>query len=189
MMRIAEGWASRGYIVALPDYYFRQQPGVIERTDAGRELAMARWAKLDVDRTIADTEHLKRRLLELPACNRAILSLGYCAGGELSFLTATRLSLDAIATFHATHIDRHLDEADPKARMTLHYGDNDSLVPTDQVDAIRARFAGNPRVDVHLHPGAEHGFSLENGPHYQEAAAKASDRRAEQVFREFLTAA
>ena len=180
---IAGRWADRGYVVAVPDYFFRVAPGVLDRSDAGRKAAMARWKSLDVDRTINDMAALKQSLLANPSCNGALASIGFCAGGELAFLAATRLGAKAVATFHATYIDRHLDEAEKIAgSVTLHYGGNDPLVPMEQVDAIRKKLATDSRVDIHVYDGAGHGFSFPTQPSYHEVAATESDRRAQQVL-------
>jgi len=180
---IADRWATRGYLVSVPDYYFRVKTGLLDRSNEGRKQAMERWKALDVNRTMTDMENLKSYLLGLPACNGKLLALGFCAGGELAFLAATRLGTDAVATFHATHIDRHLDESGKlKGRLTLHYGAKDPLVPIAQVDEIRVKLAGNNNVDIHVYDGAEHGFSFERRASYHELAATLSDRRAQEVF-------
>lgn len=180
---IADRWADRGYLVAVPDYFFRTAPGVLDRSEAGRKAAMARWKAMDAGRVIADIAALKDALLSRPNCNGQFAALGFCAGGELAYLAATRLGAGAVATFHATHIDRHLDEAThATGRLTLHYGGNDPLVPMEQVNAIRTRFAADPRVDVHVYDGAGHGFSFPKQPSYHEVAAVESDRRAQQVL-------
>lgn len=180
---IADRWADRGFLVAVPDYFFRSAPGVLDRSESGRKAAMARWKSLDVDRVMIDMASLKDDLLSRPSSNGVLASLGFCAGGELAFLAATRLGAKAVATFHATHIDRHLDEAGRiSGLVTLHYGGNDPLVPMEQVEAITKRLASDSRVDVHVYAGAGHGFSFSTQPSYHEAAATGSDRRAQQVL-------
>ncbi len=187
---IAARWADRGYLVAVPDYFFRTAPGVLDRSENGRKLAMERWKKLDVDRTIEDMRSLKSDLLSRPSCSGMLASLGFCAGGELAFLAATRLGAKAVATFHATHIDRHLNEAGRiDGCVTLHYGGNDPLVPLEQVDAIRARLSSDSRVDIHVYPGAAHGFSFRGQPSFHEIAATESDCRAEEVIGDLKRAA
>ena len=184
---IADRWAGRGYLVAVPDYFFRTAPGVLDRSEAGRKAAMARWKSLDVDRVMTDMAALKDHLLSMPFCNGHLAALGFCAGGELAFLAATRLGAKAVATFHATHIDRHLGEADKIAgHVTLHYGGNDPLVPMDQVEAIRKRLGSGSRADIHVYDGAGHGFSFSTQPSYHEVAATESDRRAQQVLGQLM---
>jgi carboxymethylenebutenolidase len=180
---IADRWAERDYLVAVPDYFFRTAPGVLERTESGRKLAMERWKAMDADRVIEDMQYLKADLLSRPVCNGSLAALGFCAGGELAFLAATRLNASAVATFHATHVDRHLDEADKiGGYVSLHYGGDDPLVPMSQVEAIRASLASDPRVDIHVYPGAAHGFSFRGQPSFHELAATESDRRAQEVL-------
>lgn len=187
---IADRWADRGYLVAVPDYYFRNVPGVLDRSENGRKLAMERWKALNVDRALSDMRDLVDYLLALPSCNGKLASLGFCAGGELAFLAGTRLGAKAVATFHATHIDRHLNEAENIAgHITMHFGGSDPLVPIETVNAIKAKLAFDPRVDVHIYAGAAHGFSFLSQPSYHQVAAMASDRRAQEVLEELKNAA
>jgi carboxymethylenebutenolidase len=177
---LADRWAARGYTVAAPDYFARVDPGVIDRSAEGRERAFARWNKLDVDRAVSDMMVLRDHLFPEPAGK--VGTLGYCAGGEIAFLCGTRLGIGAVATFHGTRIDRHLDEAGGISAATLHFGGNDSLVPMQTVDVIRRVFDGNRSVDIHVYPGAEHGFSFEGRPSYDQVAARESDRCAQALF-------
>lgn len=180
---IADRWAARGYLVAVPDYFFRTAPGVLDRSETGRKLAMERWKQMDADRVIEDMQSLVADLLRRPSCNGLLAALGYCAGGELAFLASTRLGAQAVATFHATHVDRHLDEAAKiTGALSLHYGGNDSLVPISQVDAIREGLSSVPGVDINVYPGAGHGFSFPGQPSFHGIAATESDRRAQEVL-------
>lgn len=188
--KIADRWANRGYLVAVPDYFFRVLPGVLDRSESGRKQAMDRWKQLDVAKTIEDMGALKATLLSNQHCNGKLGSLGYCAGGELAFLAATRLGAEAVAGFHATRIDRHLSEAGRIAgRLTLHFGGNDNLVPMSQVDAIRTAVGSNPKVDIAVYDGAGHGFSFHGQPSYHEEAEGRSDERAQAVLGTLRTAA
>ena len=189
MIHIAARWAERGYMVVVPDYFFRIHPGALDRSEAGRKAAHARWHNLNAEQAVADMVALKEYLLASPFCNDTILSLGYCAGGELAFLATLQLGVEAIATFHGTYIERHLADAGKvKAHMTLHYGAEDHFTPLNQIERIRSAFADNPRVDIHVHEGAEHGFSLEGRPYYHGIAASRADRQAQEVFRRFQVA-
>jgi carboxymethylenebutenolidase len=180
MRGIAEQWAERGFLVAVPDYFFRVVPGPLARSEESRKQAFARWEKLDVDRAVQDIRPLVSRLLGSKACNGRLGALGYCAGGELAFLAATRLGAQAVAAFHGTRIHRHLDEADrvPGA-LSLHFGGNDPLVPLEEVKLIEDRFRGDPRVDIAVYDGAGHGFSFPGRPSYHQLAATQSAEKAQ----------
>ena len=187
---IADRWADRGYLVAVPDYFFRTAPGVLDRSEGGRKLAMERWKALDVDRTISDMWSLKSYLLSRPCCNSEFAALGFCAGGELAFLAATRLgarrwrrSTPRMSTVISSEAGR------VAGRITMHFGGNDPLVPLDKVDAVKSAFASNPRVDVAVYPGAAHGFSFAGQPSYHQVAASSSDQRAQEVLGELRRAA
>lgn len=183
MTALADQWAAEGYLVAVPDYFFRVAPGVLDRSEEGRRRGFARWEKLDVDRVIEDMRPLLARLRASPACNGRIGAIGFCAGGEFAFLAATRLGVEAAVAFHGTRIHTHLAEAD-KARghLSLHYGGSDPLVPMSEVAQVQAAFAGNPDADIHVYEGAQHGFSFVGRPSYHEAAATASRTRAAEVL-------
>ena len=180
---IADRWAAAGYMVAVPDYYFRVAPGVLDRSEDGRKKGFARWEKLDVDRTMEDMRALWQRLRNDPACNGSVGAIGFCAGGELAFLAATRLDADAALAFHGTRIHKHLGEA-VRARgpISLHYGGSDPLVPPAEVAQIQQALSNYPQVDIHVYEGAAHGFSFAGRPSYHEAAATRSQARAAELL-------
>jgi carboxymethylenebutenolidase len=185
IMTIADRWSDRGFVVAVPDYFFRDNanPGVLDRSEEGRRKAFERWNALDVDSAIEDMASVADHLKSNEACNGKIGALGYCAGGELAFLSATRLGAVAVATFHGTRIDVHLDEAHRiTGQMTMHFGACDPLIPMERVEMIRAKFANNPDIGVYVYPGAAHGFSFA-GYSYHEVAAVESDRHAQSVMK------
>jgi carboxymethylenebutenolidase len=101
----------------------------------------------------------------------------------LPFLAGTRLGADVVAGFHATHIHKHLDEvAKARGAISLHYGGADPLVPIAQVTAVKSALAANPRAEVEVYEGAQHGFSFKGRPSYHELAATRSSARARQLI-------
>jgi carboxymethylenebutenolidase len=186
MRGLAGEWAQRGFLVAVPDYFFRVAPGALPRSEEGRKQAFARWEKLDVDRAVEDLRPLAARLLASQGGGR-LGAVGYCAGGELAYLAATRLGAEAIAAFHGTRIHRHLDEADRlSGTASLHYGASDPLVPLDEVKQIQDRFRGNARVEIRVYEGAAHGFSFRGRPSYHEIAATQSADQAQAALARLL---
>ena len=180
---IADEWAAQGYLVAVPDYFFRISPGPLDRSEEGRKRAFARWEKLDVDQALTDMEPLVARLRSSGACNGRLGAIGFCAGGELAFLAATRLGAEATAAFHPTRIDRHLDEAGKlRGSLILHYGEADPLVPMSEVARVQEAFKGDERAEICVYPGAAHGFSFKGNPSYHELAATRSRAHAEKIL-------
>ena len=183
MTALADEWAEAGFLVAVPDYFFRVTPGPLDRSEEGRKKAFARHAQLDVDRAIEDLRPLAERLSNPASSSGGWGALGYCAGGELAVLASTRLGAAAIAGFHATHVHKHLGEVSNAAgAISLHYGDADPLVPMEQVEQVKAALAADTRADVAVYAGAQHGFSFKGRPSYHEVAATRSAARARELM-------
>ena len=141
---VADSWADRGYLVAAPDYFHRGGAGVIDRSAPGRARAIARWEGLEVEAAVADAASLVDQASNVASWTGALGAVGYCAGGELAYLAGTRLGAQAVATFHGTHIERHLSEGDRLVRAALHFGAEDELVPEPTVDEIRDGLGPTP---------------------------------------------
>ena len=183
IVTIADRWASEGYRVAAPDWFFRVKPGTLDRSEGGRAEAMARWKQIDVSKVIDDVRPLALQLSEEPDANAKLGVIGFCAGGEMAFLSATRLGADVVAAFHGTRIQNHLGELDKaKGRISLHFGDRDFLVPMADVEKIQEAMNDRKGAEVYVYEGAEHGFSFEGRPSYQEAAATQSRAHAAKLM-------
>jgi carboxymethylenebutenolidase len=179
MQSVIESYASEGYLVAAPDYFFRTTPGPISVLEA----AQARMAKHDIDRGVLDMEDAITQLRQHEACNGKIVVLGFCFGGLFAYLAGTRLNVDAVGAYHATRIHNYLNESDNLCvPASLHYGDADSVVPMDQVKPIQAKMENHQHCNVVLHPGGEHSFSLPNKPGYDEAIAHSAKQTVLDIF-------
>ena len=63
-----------------------------------------------------------------------------------------------------------------KCPVSFHFGDEDPVVPMDEVEAIKQAYAGHANAEIVVHPGASHNFSMPYKPGYQaEAATKSRD--------------
>jgi carboxymethylenebutenolidase len=183
MRRAVDRYASRGYVVIAPDPFWRVQPGTLARTDEGRAHAVARAKQVDVHQELDDLRVTLVTLRAHPECNGNVAVLGFCFGGRYAFLAAAQLDVQAAAGFHPTQIGASLDEApDVKVPLSLHYGEIDPVTPPEEIAATRAALAGKPGIEIVVHPGATHNFSLEGVPGYHEEAARNSDARAFALF-------
>ncbi len=100
--------------------------------------------------------------------------VGFCLGGTIAFLAATRLERIAAASgFYGGGIHRFADEK-PQCPVQLHYGSEDTGIPMSNVDIVRAR---RPDCDIYVYEGAGHGFNCDQRPGFHpEASRKAWDR-------------
>jgi len=180
MKELADAWAKDGFLVSVPDIFWRVMPG----PTADMEKAFERYAAFDREQGMRDIEDLIGDLKARPRCNGKVAVLGFCFGGLYAHLSAARLGIDAAGSYHGTKIGEHLDEA---AKVTcpvsFHFGDQDPVVPMDEVEAIRAAYAGNPKAEIVVHEGATHNFSMPHKEGYHQAAAAASREAVLRCFR------
>ncbi|MES1155808.1 MAG: dienelactone hydrolase family protein [Pseudorhodoplanes sp.] len=89
--------------------------------------------------------------------------IGFCMGGSIAYLCATRLNdLKASVCFYGGQIAKFADEK-PKCPVQMHFGEKDAGIPLTDVEAIRKK---RPEADVHVYPGAQHGFHCDERASY-----------------------
>jgi carboxymethylenebutenolidase len=73
--------------------------------------------------------------------------VGYCWGGTVALLAATRLGLPAVSYYGARNVN-FLAET-PRAPLMLHFGENDSSIPAEAIAKQRAAW---PQAEIHTYP-------------------------------------
>ena len=180
MIQLSDGWASDGFIVSVPDIFWRVLPGPTVDHAVGRD----RMGKFDVEQGMKDIEDVIADLKNRPECNGKVGMLGFCFGGRYVHLSAARLGIDAGAAFHGTAIGKNLEETNKiTCPMSLHFGGNDPVVPMEEVNAIKAAYAGKTNVDIVVYEGAGHSFSMPSNQGFDADVAKASRDAALALFR------
>lgn len=120
----------------------------------------------------------------IPTSRTAIT--GFCMGGTVTFVAATRYELGAAVTFYGGGVAQgrfgfaSCIELAPSLRTPWLglYGDRDAGIPVDDVEALRAAVAasGVP-AEIVRYPEAEHGFHCDERPSYHPTAAADAWRR------------
>lgn len=165
---VVDDYARRGWLAAAPLLFDAVAPGTELGYDEagiarGRELVAA----LGFDRALALVADCARWLR--PGGRAGVV--GYCWGGTVALLAATRLGLPAVS-YYGGRSQPFLHER-PQAPLMLHYGRRDPLIPPEHVAAQRAAFAG---AEIHEYE-AGHGFNCEaRADHDPAAAALALER-------------
>ena len=96
--------------------------------------------------------------------------IGFCLGGSVAYAAATRLSgLSAAIGYYGGAIVRFADYK-PKVLIQLHFGEKDAGIPLGStcVETIRAK---RPDVEIHIYPGAQHGFHCDERASYDKTSA------------------
>jgi carboxymethylenebutenolidase len=185
MRKLADQFAGLGYLVAVPDLFWRQEPNVrliddpARPTKAEHEKSLALNAGFDDETGILDLMAAMSWLRSSPSCSGKVGALGYCLGGRMAYLTATRSDADCNVGYYGVNIEHYLDEASHiRAPLLLHIAERDVLCPPERQDSIRAALAQVPRAIVQVYPGAGHAFALRGGQNFAAEAAELADRRS-----------
>ena len=176
---VAEQYALDGFVVLAPDVFWRQQRRVelgYEGADRQRGIELAggmKGAEVGLD-MVASVAALRAR----PEVNGGkVGAIGYCMGGRLAFLAAATAGVDAAVAYYGGGIHDQLDKAASiKCPVQFHYAERDDHIPPAAVDKVRTAMHGKA-VEVHVYPGAMHGFNCwARGSYHAGSAALAHGR-------------
>jgi carboxymethylenebutenolidase len=174
---LAAQYAKAGYVAVAPAFFDRLEPDVeLGYTPEGTARGRALVDRLGMDAPLRDIRAAQRQVGgDLPTG-----VVGYCWGGTVATLAATRLGLPAVG-YYGGRTAQFLHER-PQAPLMLHFGERDALIPTDTVKAISVAF---PEVACHLYP-AGHGFNRHGHPDWHEDSARTALERTLAFFVQHL---
>lgn len=190
MRDIADGLASRGFFALVPDLFWRLQPGVqlTDKTEAECQQAFGLLQRFDIDKGVRDIQAAITQLRTMPGVTGKVGALGYCLGGQLAYLAATRTDADASVGYYGIHIQNLLDEAKHITHpLMLHIAEADEFTPPNAQARIVAGLKDNPQVTLHLYPHMDHAFARIGGAHYDKAMADHANIRSATFFRQHLS--
>lgn len=179
--------AEAGYLAIAPDLFWRIEPGISLDPDIAPEMqrALALMGQFDQDQGVRDIEAAIR--FARSAGTTKVGAVGYCLGGRLAFMTATRTDIDVSVGYYAVGIDGLLGEKHAIAKpLLLHIAGDDGFVDKETQAAMHAGLDDHPKVTLHDYPGEDHGFATEFGQRRSDAAATLADQRTAAFFAEHL---
>jgi carboxymethylenebutenolidase len=187
MREVADYYAEEGYVVLAPDLFWRMQPRVELGYDgADLEKAFSFYQRFDIERAMQDIAVALACVRSRPECTGKVGAIGFCLGGKLAYLTATRTDVDAAIGYYGVGIETALDEAaNIHCPIALHFAELDKFVPADARSAISAGLAGK-NIHIYTYPGADHGFNCGERPSFDKAAALMAHSRSIALFREAI---
>jgi carboxymethylenebutenolidase len=150
--------------------------------DKAREL----FAKLDQAKTREDFVAAANFLKTRPDCTGRLGVVGFCYGGGIANMLATRLpDLAAAVPFYGNQPTAE-DAAKIKAPLLIHYAENDERINAGWPAYEAALKAHNVTYTMYKYPGTQHGFNNDTTPRYDEAAAKLAWQRTLEFFNKNL---
>ena len=178
MRSIADDLALKGYLALVPDLFWRQEPNLqlSDKTDWDRALEL--YQGFDENAGIRDATAALAQLRTLPGCSGKAGSIGFCLGGKLAYLMATRSDADCSVAYYGVGIEAALDEAtNIKKPLLLHVAEDDDFVPPEAQAQVADALAANRWVNRYSYAGVGHAFARPGGTHYDIAAASLAEQR------------
>ncbi len=168
---ICDRLAADGYVAIAPAIFDR-----IERdfqsgySPAEVEVARGFIPRLDLDACLTDIDAARAQVADAGK----VAVVGFCLGGSLAWLAATRLEgIAAASSFYGGMVQKFAGEV-PRCPVQLHYGADDAGIPASNYSDVHRQ---HPEAEFHVYENAGHGFNCDHRASYQpEAAALAWGR-------------
>ncbi len=165
---VADGYAKDGFLVVAPALFDRFERGV-ELSYVGEDAKRAGefWKKLNPDTALLDVAAAYEVAKE---SGKGIGVIGFCFGGLMSWLTATRgetlkMQPSCCVGYYPGGIGKYAKE-EPSCPVMLHIGSADTHIGSDQIEAVRA---AHPEVELFIYDGPGHAFNRDPDPNAYDA--------------------
>jgi carboxymethylenebutenolidase len=169
--RITDGFARDGFLAIAPALFDRIEPGI--------ELG---YSPQDIERglQLKSKSATENALQDIEAARTAVANagsvgvIGYCWGGVLAWLSATRLQgFSAAVSYYGGGIGSVAEEQ-PNCPVLMHFGERDHAIPLADVNKVRA--AHQQGVEIHVYPSG-HGFNCDERESYDPDSARVARER------------
>jgi carboxymethylenebutenolidase len=178
--KVCDGFAADGYVALAPALFDRVEPRYAtgytqDDVERGRNVRQKVGWDLMVMDTRAAVDELKKTGLKLGV-------VGYCMGGSMAWLAATRIpGVSAAVGYYGGAVAEFAHEQ-PRCPVLLHFGETDASIPREHWDTIRE---AQPTIPMHIYP-AGHGFNCDARASYHEPSARLARERTLEFLRRHI---
>jgi carboxymethylenebutenolidase len=178
IQHVADGYAEDGYYVVAPGIFDRDTPHMeLGYDEAGLAAGRAARQKIGIDAMLLDIDAARAAA----ASAGRVGIVGYCLGGSLAWLAATRLpGFAAASCFYGGMIAAHAAEK-PLCPVQMHFGTKDRSISAADVETVRKSVPAG-LVEIFTYP-AGHAFNRDVGDSYDPQSAKLATERTLKLFR------
>jgi carboxymethylenebutenolidase len=170
---VADGYAKDGFLAVAPALFDRVEKNV-ELTYEGDDAQKARQLLQKLDRLTSLIDVDSALSYTRRESGKKTGVIGYCFGGLLAWLSATRLHPDVAVGYYAGGIGNFAEET-PGTPVQLHFGKLDTHIPAEQVEKVAE---AHPEVEIHWYENAGHGFNCDMRSAWNPEAAALARQRA-----------
>lgn len=169
---VADEFAKAGYRTIAPALFDRIESG-IEYSFEQAPLARETLAKTDQEKVLEDIE-ASIHFLNQP---QGVAVLGFCWGGLLSFLSASRFNTICNIAYYGGRTQNYLSQL-PRSPIQFHFGDQDTHISLVQVEDIEAAMVNSDtEAEFHIYP-CGHGFDNHTRASYHEPSSSLARQRS-----------
>jgi carboxymethylenebutenolidase len=179
---VADSYAKQGYLAVAPALFDRIEPDLqLGYDEAGMKKAFALYPKLNPDDSLKDIAAAFKYAKESSGKGAGVL--GFCYGGLMSWLSATRGNDEAIepsctVCYYPGGVGKVAAE-EPSCPVMIHFGGADDHIGKDQIDAVRnAHGKHEGEVEIFVYDGVGHAFANPDRPSWNADAAKLARERS-----------
>lgn len=170
-------WAALGFEVLAPSMFDRQEKGfTAEHDPAGFENGVKYAMANGPENAMGDLQ----ACIDFLAPRGPVFMVGYCYGGTMSWLAASRCKgLSAASSYYGSQV-AGMAKFDLSCPVIVHLGRKDGHIPADAVKT--AVEAAHPEVAVHIYEASGHGFNNDGRPESDLADATLARARTLALF-------
>lgn len=188
IVKKCEDWAAQGYLAVAPDLFWRFAPGSELDPDVEAEFKQAidNMMRYSADDGVKDIEACVKYIRAELGVEK-VGAVGFCLGGRLAYMAATRTDADASVGYYGVMIDQILEESHAIARpLLLHIPTADHFVGPEAQAAMHKALDHHPRVTLYDYEGLDHGFAATSGTRRNEEGAQLADARTQDFLAKAL---
>lgn len=177
---VADQYASDGFVALAPDLFWRMKPRVdLGYDEAGTKEAFGYRRGIDLDLADRDIASAVDVLTGMKEVEGGVGAVGYCMGGMLAYRAAAKAGIGCAVCYYGGGIAQMLDLASSiDVPMSMHFGERDTHITKDQVDAIEGVFGSRGNVRIDRYRDADHGFNCWARPSYHQRSAALAHGRS-----------
>ncbi|MBW4046431.1 MAG: dienelactone hydrolase family protein [Proteobacteria bacterium] len=174
---VADKYAQAGYTAIAPAVFDPIEKGVeLGYDQAGMQKGLELVGALGFDRAVASVDAAAKAI----ASAGKVGVVGYCWGGSVTYLSATRLGLPAVSYYGGRNAQLIGEKA--RAALLFHYGLKDAHISEADREAVRR---ANPEAEFYVYD-ADHGFNCDARASFDAPSAKLALERSLAFFAKHL---